>query len=480
MLIWPRPEQEMVPLIEGLEKGGLKIVYFVGDRTEHCNPTGSIYHDHYDAWDGKPAPALADVNIPPLSAKEIEESFRLESMILTMMNKHFDPAAVDQRKHTYYTMLAYWRHVLKTVQPEAILFPIVPHSLYNYILFELAQENKIPTLMFEETVFDGRLISYRDFRKSNGALQAALAYNLSRGVMPGDLSKEMRDYWEENRGSKRNISKPWFQRELEDRVSGRTLWKIRVRALLRSVSNGSTFRLVFTYLARQSKGNLTSEYGRVTKAADFSRAYVYFPLQFQPERTSSPQGGVFHDQLLAVETLSAALPRGWEIYVKEHPSQWLLRNKSQYNCVRWRGYYEQLARISGVRVVPIGTNSYELIEHCKTVAVITGTAGWEALLRDKLPLVFGWCWYRDCPGVHGVRSVDECTRALTNVQAPARHESNMAAFLKAFEQVSIRSNIFQSRDPKNAVTPEESATTIAQFILKELHNPNVQIKHHVP
>ena len=55
--------------------------------------------------------------------------------------------------------------------------------------------------------------------------------------------------------------------------------------------------------------------------------FVYFALHFEPERTTTPDGDYFHDQFLALVTLRKIVPMDVLIYVKEHPSQFILKKK---------------------------------------------------------------------------------------------------------------------------------------------------------
>jgi hypothetical protein len=119
--------------------------------------------------------------------------------------------------------------------------------------------------------------------------------------------------------------------------------------------------------------------------------YVYFPLHLQPELTTAAQGGVFADQLLAVEALSAWVPKGCAIYLKENPKQ----------TEKQRGplFYQRLRALPNVRLLGRQENSVELIRNSVGVATITGTTGWEALFHGKPVSVFGAAWYREFPGV---------------------------------------------------------------------------------
>src|SRR3989344_7556897 len=103
LLIWPVPDPEIRILMKELTNAGHEIVYWVGyHNVSHFTPKGAIFHDHYDAWDGKPAEALKDAAFQPPRSSLIEKLYRTESIVLSMMDKRYATAPGNERKHVYY------------------------------------------------------------------------------------------------------------------------------------------------------------------------------------------------------------------------------------------------------------------------------------------------------------------------------------------------------------------------------------------
>ena len=111
----------------------------------------------------------------------------------------------------------------------------------------------------------------------------------------------------------------------------------------------------------------------------------------QPEMTTSTLGGVYTDQLLAIERISNIIPNDWVIYVKENPKQ-LEAHRGEF-------FFKRLSLIKKAKYISKEVNSFDLIDSCQFVATITGTAGWEALLAQKPSVIFGQSWYQEFQGV---------------------------------------------------------------------------------
>ncbi len=213
-----------------------------------------------------------------------------------------------------------------------------------------------------------------------------------------------------------------------------------------------TWRHYYTYRdwALISKRRWKRDYLRLTEGFSFEdetqKPFVYFALHYQPERTTCPDGGIFSDQLLAIRTISQALPKGWRILVKEHPSQFYWQTEGELS--RWDGYYDQINEIENVVLVPLNMSSVRLIDSCSTVATITGTVGWEACLRAKPVITLARPWYATCSGVFMAGNVEEIKDAFVKISVGERPELDaVASFLAGLEKVGHRCYLNPSHKP---------------------------------
>ena len=124
-----------------------------------------------------------------------------------------------------------------------------------------------------------------------------------------------------------------------------------------------------------------------------SEKTVYFPLQYQPEASTHAFGGVYEDQIIALEWVSAFIPPDWKILTKEHP------NRSSMHC-RGELFIQRLLNVPKVELINPDVVSKELIDTCSVVATVNGSAGWEAIRRMKPVIAFGNAWYKTFPGVY--------------------------------------------------------------------------------
>ena len=233
-----------------------------------------------------------------------------------------------------------------------------------------------------------------------------------------------------------------------------------------------TWREYYTYRdwALIQKLAWRRHYEKLTKTFDVETAtttpFVFFALHYQPERTTMPEGGRFADQELALRMISDVLPGGWNLLVKEHPSQFLWQTEGELG--RDSGYHDRLAALPGVTLVPLDVASAALVERAKAVVTITGTVGWEAALNGVPAITLANPWY----ALEGIvlPAADEVSlaRALRRIDAGWRPDiMAIRAHVARIEAIGTRCFINPSHAPLyEELTPEANLEALTDLFVK--------------
>ena len=397
------------------------------DEAEFPN---TIFHNYFDALKALPAPGIDASRFEPWSREEIESFSDVESEYLTMADKWYPDWSVNKRKDLFYEFLRYWRGVMKKYSPDCIIFGTVPHEMFSFALYNMAKRESVLTLILDDRFFDTeRYVAVEDYKVGHPKLQKARPASLQ------SLSPKMQEYYLRHRGA-RNPEPASMKRFFADRTPLRDALRF-ASVLWKFTKDGTLPKRALGKASRLFRESMIGEHRRLERVADFNEPYVYFPLHYQPELTTSPMGGVYADQILAIRTLAGALPPLWRIYVKEHPHQ-LAIHGGRETPARYKGFYEALCGIDRVQLVPISTNTFSLIDRSKATSAISGTALWEAALRGKPSLVFGYPWHINAPGAFHVGSVEECREALARIaKGFAQSEEEIIGYLKAADEISV-------------------------------------------
>ncbi|MGJ8697651.1 MAG: hypothetical protein ACSHYF_15140 [Verrucomicrobiaceae bacterium] len=191
---------------------------------------------------------------------------------------------------------------------------------------------------------------------------------------------------------------------------------------------------------------------------DLSKKFVYFPMQLQPELTTSILGVEYSDQLLAMERLSAMLPDDWHIYAKENPKQGFAQ--------RDRFFFERLKRIPNCHYLDTSIGTYDLMKNCQFVASVTGTACWESVSGGKPALIFGNVWFKTLPGVvyyrPGLTLEDITGTTFTHEELEAAYSAVMSKSITGIVDTPY-AKIYPDYSEK------ENGRILADFLRKALH-----------
>ena len=450
-----------------------------------------VFHSTLDAIRGIDAPDCTNLKFPPLDQPLLEDLSFCESIALQMMNR-MDPGGIfgyEERVRLYHHHVRYWTAVLNHFNPDVVISPVAPHVVYDYVLYELCKKENIRSMMFMQTTLVPLIYPVNNFESESNSLSSlykSMLKSRNNDVKAVTLSEHAEEYLSKISQdyssaipfymashkeqqfigryiTKKVLQEPHYISHIRLQFSRGRYIKQKGKKIEDSDVRGWKY-LLYVFEGTRKKNRLKRYYNKLMQEADFDCPYIYVPLHYQPERSTSPEGGVFANQLLMVELLSTCAPEGWSIYVKENPVQFQAVTATG-ECSRTIDFYDDLAALPNVTIVPISTSSFELIDNSMAVATVTGTAGWEAVLRGKPTLIFGHAWYKGCEGVFYTPTKDMCRYALSKIQAGYIVDNKLVRlFVHALEQVSVRGYVGPAHEKVAGISHEENVAALTDAI----------------
>jgi len=301
--------------------------------------------------------------------------------------------------------------IIRRARPACLVASSTPHSLEAWVFAKCFEFLGLPVYVLEATPIAIRAWIYRGLdtqevvpRRGNGARtelsQATRALVRSQQVSgPGARDESgyqvSRIYLNSVEGSDTNR---WWSTAREGR------WLLK----------GKLTSLPLRLRAAWRKHRLYESYEEATITGLPQQPFVVYFMHYQPERSSLPVGRFFAQQWMAVRALSWSLPPGWKLLVREHPTTWL---KPLDPFVRTENIYRDIASLPNTQVCPMDVDTFELIDRSMAVATLTGSVGFQSLLRGKPVLALGLAAYKDHPACHSVTTVDEMIEALRAIES---------------------------------------------------------------
>jgi len=164
-------------------------------------------------------------------------------------------------------------------------------------------------------------------------------------------------------------------------------------------------------------------------------AYVFFPLQFEPEMFASLFSGFYTDQLWLVRQIARAVPIEFKVYVKEHPAMYGYRPKS---------FYRELKNIPNVKLIRPTEKTFDLIRNARLITTLTGTVGWEAILFKKPVVTFGDVFYNVLPAAKKCAAIDDLPFLIKDQLERFTHDEHaLINFLTAVFKESVDFDIIR-------------------------------------
>ena len=510
---WAEPWIKVAQRLQELKC--IKPVWWIGYSTQdnsHISVPSAfpdvIYQSDSDAWKGRFPKEIAE-KAPAcyLDVDFLKRHAHHELQAIKMMDR------VDQDRHSFNfmerqrhfrNMLKSWMAVIDEVKPDVVISTAIPHRLYDYVLFLLCEERNISFLTIQHTQFPGRFYFSKNEFYSSGDLFVSDWHGYENRedllpLLPKDIAMRF-----ENVKKDYAAAAPSYMALEKKRQSllGRLPFTIKkIKEIMAKISlsavmgrqadgaiiglsaysksankkfedsEGTVYQhLILLHKKAKYKAQLKKAYESLSETPNYEEPYVALFLHYQPEATTCPGGDIFVDQSLCVEVLLNHLPKSWKVYVKEHPHQFI-RYRSGHTG-RMRDLYDDLKKNDRVKIISTNVDTFELIKHAKAVSTITGTVGWEAMVRQKPVIAFGLGWYENyTKGVLRITGEDSAKKILNFIEDYRYDEHSLTAYLASVGKNTTLAYYFKDMYKEEVGLPEEKCVdNIVSSIIEKINN----------
>ena len=414
--------------------GGGEIVKELSRRNLEISEWISDQKGSTDIWEfllGNIPTVQIDSEILISYARFHSSHFETYHVMIARRGLHF--ADLHEVTNEFSLAYHYFSQLLRSKSVGLVLFANMPHEGPDYVLYNLAKMLGIRTLICYQTLFSDKfylMTSIEDLGR----------FATTPTVCDGTVVPLERGYYQQSVNMDGLIEPEIKEMKTMSSLAMESCRRMLVQPV-RVLKNplGWSKDAISRALIRNSAPNLQVSYVRQMRRQALDAASVdsliatreriaYFPLHLQPELTTSTFGGVFQDQLYAIELLSTLLGNEWLILVKENPKQTYFQRR--------RLFFRRLKGLDNVRLVPSSYSTYKLMKRARFVATISGTACWEAIKGGKNCLIFGKAWYSGLPGVHTYAEHFDLPAFIQATEHELRFEDLDDAFLKLMNRAA--------------------------------------------
>ena len=292
--------------------------------------------------------------------------------------------------------------ILDEVKPDFLIIPLT--SLHNnHLFYEICKARKIRILMIRSSFLISRYIISEEFHLI-GELNNS-KYNFKSFE---DAQTFLKDY----------DSTVKLEMELNSLSTSSKIiyFKAILKFLFSKNTNPKTHftyygRTKFTVLVKTVYDILKTKYRKffinknLIRTIDNEKPIIYFPLQIEPERSLLITAPKYTNQIQVIRDIVNVLPKGYELYVKEHPIS-VIRS--------WHpvSFYKEIMSLSNTKLIHPSVKSKDLIKKSSLIITISSTTGIEATFYKKPSIIFSDLDFSIISSVHKIKSINELSSAI--------------------------------------------------------------------
>lgn len=479
---------------------------YEADNSEHLfkkNFKDAYYQRYFEAWRGEfPQQIERDIQTNlsdyTLDIDFIRSLATYELQAIQMMDR-MDPDrksfSFSERQRHFRLLLRKWDYLLDKLKVDIVVSATVPHRVYDYVIYLLCLKKGIPFYAFRETAFIGRVILVNNIYSINADICVSKQTDSQSSTLPVDIQASI----EKIRSANYDAAEPSYMKkhkvvnQEENSLKGninkvKSKLKVSNRPL---IGNNNIFTHGFSSYHKQLgceiedsrnllishtirkvqtvryKNSLKEYYESISESIDTNESYVFFALHYQPEMTSNPAGDIFADQKLCIDALIKHLPKDYKVYIKEHKSQFYAHTEG--HTARMKSFYDDLRKYEQVKFVSLNENVFNLIQHSVAVSTVTGTIGWEAMVKQKPVIIFGMAWYENHPGVLKIYDSKDASKIQSFIQDFRYNDELLHSYLLALSQHSTVGYYFRGIKEKIELSETDCINNLSSTLIEAIN-----------
>lgn len=338
----------------------------------------------------------------------------------------------DARKDLIDRHSRFWNAVFDQFQFHAVIHENLGQEVYDYVALSVARARGIPSLVFNLSGQFPRVLFVQENENELGSLALG---RLLKGELKSNYVVENSDFIRRALPKIRSSTDAGIAgdgsqlKNTEYQTHPITSWLFDRNIYKNEISLLLVTKSVVTKLGRFFKSprerirvfRNTRALLRDTSIAMREESanskpfkpdcpYIYLPLHFQPETSTSVKGRHFYTLREAVAFIASELPAGWRLVVKEHPHQHRRLLK------RVPGFYSQIAAIPNVDLLHHTTSNETLVQGARAVACVSHSSiTANALFAGKPIISIGDSHLREAPNYHCVTRTAELREVIRKI-----------------------------------------------------------------
>ena len=323
-------------------------------------------------------------------------------------------------RYMFYMSASFWIDFFDTHSVDACLIMDLLHGYPCDVLVEkICKDKNIPCY----NIYDH---NYKELAVFNANSNQIIPASEDKDSFSEDSINSVADY-ASNNDSEKEWTKSWkWSSKLLYKIGGARLiqYVVFLRNKCKLEINYKKISLV-QYISNEiSIRNLKKHIRKLYSPVNYKEKYIIYFLHFEPEAVITSFNEIVDSQLVNIKMIADALPKGWTLYVKEHPDWYKLNNIlfsyqiSNIPTFLTRYYFDTIAKMQNVKLVDYKIPASKLIENCQAIATIAGTVIYEAVRAKKNILIFGnnRLLYSKCKDFYIINSMNDLKNSFEKIR----------------------------------------------------------------